>query len=292
MRKRNLHFVSVSGGNSSAATLLRVVERYPIEDIYPVFADTNWEHPDLYRFVRDLEYLIDKPIVWLNQDKTPADISEEEHMIFNSRVANCTKKLKVYPIQRYIESVMEKEDGNFHRAYIHIGFNLGDRYNKARSDRPYGRLTQPILNWREMGVYVKYPLWLYPRVENPQAFVESYGLEVPEIYRIKYSSNKVFLTNNCYSGCFKAGAKYWRGLLLTYPEIFEQRMEWENQMRAQEKYADYAILVRTVKGKKQAFPLEELKEETLKLVENDDELRRQLMIDDIESDCVDECQVC
>lgn len=284
-----IHFVSVSGGASSAATLIRVFERYPHDSIYPVFADTNWEHPDLYRFINDLEVYIDKPIVRLNSGSTPSDISEREKMIFNSRVANCTKELKVKPLQNYVASI--KSDVQPTRAFMHIGFNIKDRYAKARSDKPYGRLPSPIINWKARDVIVKYPLWFYPRIDNPLAYVEAKGLALPEAYNIKYSNSKVFITNNCYGGCFKAGAKYWRGLLLTYPDVFNERMQWENSMRAQEKYSSYAILTKTENGVKRAYPLEELKHDTEILVSNDKQLRAQLMIDDIESDCVDECQV-
>ena len=68
-------------------------------------------------------------------------------------------------------------------------------------------------------------------------------------------------------------------------------MEWEEMMRSKEGMGNYAILTRQVNGIKRAFPLKELYEETLRLVENDKELRKQLLLDDIESDCVDECLV-
>jgi len=103
--EKSAYIVSVSSGASSAAALIRAYELYPHEHIYPVFADTNIEHEDHHRFLRDLENLLRIKIHRLNSGKTPYDISEEQGMIFNSRVANCTIELKVKPIQQYVETI-------------------------------------------------------------------------------------------------------------------------------------------------------------------------------------------
>lgn len=286
---KHIHIVSVSGGASSAATFLRVCECYPAASIYPVFADTNWEDEDLYRFVDDLEYLTGIPIHRINNGLKPSDISEQQKMIFNSRIANCTIELKVKPIERYVARLQSEH--NPHRTFMHIGFNIGDRYKKARKGKPYGRLPGPVANWKEKNVTVKYPLWFYPRVTDVQSYVESYGLTLPRAYLLRQQRNDVTVTNNCGGGCFKAGQKYWRGLLIMYPDRFDERMRWENKMRQNPKYANYAILTKQENGVKRAYPLSELKADTLAIIDDKRALRRAMLEDDLESVCVDECQV-
>jgi 3'-phosphoadenosine 5'-phosphosulfate sulfotransferase (PAPS reductase)/FAD synthetase len=50
-------FVSVSGGKDSTLTLALALEKYKGTDIpvVAVFADTNWEHPATYRYLKQLE---------------------------------------------------------------------------------------------------------------------------------------------------------------------------------------------------------------------------------------------
>ena len=54
--------VNVSGGAASAIAWFRTVERHGAENVKAVFADTNSEHPDLYRFLDDCESHIGQKI--------------------------------------------------------------------------------------------------------------------------------------------------------------------------------------------------------------------------------------
>lgn len=281
--KNSCRIVSVSGGLSSAATLLRCYELYPEDTIYPVFADTHWEDEDVYRFINDLVYLTGCRLVRLSVGKTPADVSEDQHMIFNSRVAKCTQVLKTQPILEYAKTLKAPDT----RVYMCIGFNIGDRYDKTRGGKPYGRLPAPVHNWQKEGIYVKYPLWYYPRITNVRAYVESYGLTVPNIYNKREEGYNI--TANCGGGCFKAGKKHWRGLLQINRERFLERALWENDMRKRPQYSNYAILTKTENGIKRPYPLLELMQDYDTATAS--ERRIEDMLDDMESSCVVECQV-
>lgn len=65
-------------------------------------------------------------------------------------------------------------------------------------------------------------------------------------------------------------------------------MAWENDMRVQHKYANYAICARTVNGVKKAYPLAEIWRDVHENVEPV-QLRLALMEDDIDNSCVLEC---
>jgi hypothetical protein len=49
------HIVNISGGMASAVCLFRVIDRFGRDDTQAVFADTNSEDADLYRFLADVE---------------------------------------------------------------------------------------------------------------------------------------------------------------------------------------------------------------------------------------------
>lgn len=276
---KNAYFISVSGGASSAATLIRCVDLYPKEDIYPIFADTLIEHPTTYQFLDDLELLVGIPIHRIKTGFNPMDISDKQKMIFNSRVAKCTQELKTIPIQRYIETIEADH------KYLCIGFNIKDAI--ARRGIKHGRLPAPVLHWNKRGIRVKYPLHFYPKIVDINGFVKSYGLTLPAAYALRDQGFNV--TANCGGTCFKAGIKYWRDSIFFNPEQFIKWMQWETEKRKNPKFSKYSILRRTINGVKEVYPLEMLYTETL--AADDSALRRLRMQDEIESDCSVECQV-
>ena len=61
------HIVSFSGGKDSTAMLLRMIElNYPIDEI--VFADTTFEFPELYTYIKRVEKHIGRKITILSPD--------------------------------------------------------------------------------------------------------------------------------------------------------------------------------------------------------------------------------
>jgi len=170
-----------------------------------------------------------------------------------------------------------------------IGYNMKDRYQRARTDKPYGRLPAPIENWSKRNVYVKYPLWFYPRIKDPLAYCEQHNIKLPISYYERELGNMV--TGNCGGTCFKAGTKYWRGAIYFNLPNFMRAMVWENKMRSNPKYADYAILTRTIDGVKKPYPLVELFIETMRADRDKPKQLRMMFLDDIESDCIVECNI-
>lgn len=98
------HIVSLSGGVGSYATLKRVIEAHGKENVIPVFCDTLYEDGDLYRFLEDIERVLDIEIFKICVGKTPFELAYEENFIFNSRIANCSKKLKSFPFKKWLKA--------------------------------------------------------------------------------------------------------------------------------------------------------------------------------------------
>ena len=107
--------VSVSGGKDSTATALWLKEQEmgKTNPIYYVFADTGWEHPELYSYIND--YLNDKvfggALHTVRSKKYPKGMSDlvVGRGIFPSRrIRICTQELKIFPIRDFIREIKEQ----------------------------------------------------------------------------------------------------------------------------------------------------------------------------------------
>lgn len=117
--------VSVSGGRTSAYMLRRVLDahggRLPA-DVHAVFANTGEEHPSTLDFVRDLAERW-CPIVWVEYDSKAdgkwrqvtyetacrkgepfVDVCVTNLALPNGRMRFCTQRLKLKPMQRFMQS--------------------------------------------------------------------------------------------------------------------------------------------------------------------------------------------
>ena len=124
------HLVNVSGGAASAVCLFRVIERYSRENVSASLADTNSEHPDLYRFVDDLERVSGVEIVRLKNDGLNIwDIFEREVMLTNPQSGGCLASwhLKKLPLKAHAASIGTREE-----ITIHIGFSPDEDDRVAR----------------------------------------------------------------------------------------------------------------------------------------------------------------
>lgn len=94
---------SVSGGKDSGAMSLYLRE-LGIEH-RRVFADTGWEHPKTYDYIRgDLADVIG-PIDWVRGLYTMPDLIRKKGMFPSRKHRFCTTLLKVAPLTRYLDEV-------------------------------------------------------------------------------------------------------------------------------------------------------------------------------------------
>jgi 3'-phosphoadenosine 5'-phosphosulfate sulfotransferase (PAPS reductase)/FAD synthetase len=95
---------SVSGGKDSTALSLFLKEQ-GIEH-RRVFADTGWEHPSTLEHIEYLKTVLG-PIDTVGREGGMVELVKEKGM-FPSRIARfCTEKLKVQPIQAYLDALPE-----------------------------------------------------------------------------------------------------------------------------------------------------------------------------------------
>ena len=105
--------VSVSGGKDSTAMALWLIDQGLKDRCTFVFADTKWEHPDLYRYLDEvLEPKIGK-IHRAVSEKYPGGMTDmvTSKGAFPSRMIRfCTEHLKVVPMRNFIDSVRQSSE--------------------------------------------------------------------------------------------------------------------------------------------------------------------------------------
>lgn len=218
---------TLSGGKSSAWCANWAAKEYGKENTILYFNDTKWEHPDLYRFLRDISRYIGIPITEDTDGRTPEEVFRDLRFLGNNRVPICSRVLKANRLQKFYK------DGDI------LVFGIGPE-ERHRADRIVAAYQKVAV------ISGKYPLIRFPLIENNitkyeiVSWLTAIGIEEPYLYRIGFPHN------NCSGGCVRAGSKQWYSLLNRLPEVYTERE------RAEENIGRYL-------GKKVSY----MKEETL-----------------------------
>lgn len=197
-----MHNISFSGGLGSAVSALAAHKHgLPFRLI---FADTQTEDPDLYRFIRDVSERVGEPIVWLADGRTPWGVFEEVRYIGNTRTAHCSTVLKTDVVRRYLDEVSPIDEP------LVLGMDWSEQDRIERAERNWApRPVVSLLN--RFKVYrPSYDKWL-----------REYDLKRPSLY------DAGFPHNNCGGACVRQGLAGWATLLEKYPQRFA---EAENRM--------------------------------------------------------------
>lgn len=220
--------VNISGGIASwacARVLVDAGERPTL-----LFADTNMEDEDLYRFLGDASENLGIPITRIADGRNPWEVFRDTGYIGNTRVDPCSKTLK--------RQLLDK----WHRANasgrIAIGLTIGEESRAAR-------------------VAIHLPLAVFPLInakidkEACFAMAERAGLRLPRLYDMGFEHN------NCGGFCIKAGHGQFRRLLETMPERFAYHEQQEAALRA--RLGDVSILRDRRGGITRPLPLAEFR---------------------------------
>ena len=199
----NRHIVALSGGLASAWCAWWVKNNIKGDIIY-YFNDTKWEHPDLYRFLGDLEKLLDIKITEDTDGRTPEQVFYDVKMLASNRVPLCSKILKAERLQRFILS----------GDTVYFGIDFTEIHRAARIGPIYDRL----------GVKTRFPLIDEMTTRNKiYSWIKEIGIDIPQMYK------DGFTHNNCSGGCVRAGKKQWVSLLSVYPEVYAERERVEKE---------------------------------------------------------------
>lgn len=204
--------VAISGGKASAWCAQWALQQYPKKDVILYFNDTKWEHPDLYRFLRDLARYLGHPITWDSDGRNPEQLFHDHHALANNRMPFCSRILKAERLQK------------FYRDGDTLVFGIGaDEPHRAR------RLTSV---YQVVAVKTgKWPTLVFPLIQENVTkaqindFLASAHIEEPMLYRLGFAHN------NCSGGCVRAGKKHWKLLFEKLPDVYADRERVEREMR-------------------------------------------------------------
>lgn len=216
-----LYIVSFSSGLSSALAAYRVINRYGHDNTRLVFMDTQFEDDDNYRFMQDIAIRFHHPIKVITEGRTPYKVSQEEHVIPNSRVAPCTLRLKMNPFRAYLADLPKP-------ITIHIGYDFSEMH----------RCDPTRKNYESLGYQVDFPL-LWKPIEFLKYEIlcrEVWGIEPPRMYKLGYTHA------NCGGRCVKQGQGDWLRTLINFPDRYAEIEAWEEEMRKNPTNANYALL--------------------------------------------------
>ena len=240
IHKETDHIVLLSGGLGSFETARRVVNKFGKERTHLWFFDTLIEDEDLYRFLNDIEKVLEIKITRFVDGRTPWDVFNDERFIGNSRVDLCSKHLK----RLFLERELRKQYPKKENVILYFGIDWTEEH----------RIKVMKPKWNQKNYYIDFPLlwepWLlYNDYKN---ITESLGISVPRLYKLG------FLHNNCGGACIKAGFKQWTLLYQNFPERYLWHEQKEREFR-KNIGKDVSILRSRKGGITKPFTLEELR---------------------------------
>jgi len=199
------HVLNVSGGKDSSALALLMagrvkgLEQFRHDGMEYVFCDTQKELPETYEFLARLEAELGSKIIHLNA-KAGFD---HWHKVFNGYLPSpqnrwCTKLLKLKPFEAHVG-----EDN----VVSYVGLRADEDRIGYISKKPNIKTRYPL---KEAGID-------YTGVIR---ILEDSGLGLPTF--MKWGR-----TNSGCTFCFFQTPFEWVKLFETYPEYFEQAMEYE-----------------------------------------------------------------
>ena len=204
--------VALSGGKASFWCANWAFENYPKEDIVLYFNDTKWEHPDLYRFLGDIEKYFNHPITADSDGRSPEDVFYDNHALANNRMPFCSRELKAERLQNFFE------DGDV----LVFGIGVEEAHRAHRIVGVYQGIATKTDKW---------PTLVFPLISENMSrdeidtFLINTGIRSPELY------NLGFTHNNCSGGCVRAGKKQWKLLYEKLPDVYMDRERVEREMR-------------------------------------------------------------
>ena len=229
------HIVFFSSGIASWVAAKRVVERFGVDDVRLVFADTLIEDEDNYRFLHEAAANVGADLVVLRDGRDPWQVFKDDRFLGNSRLATCSKRLKQETCKKYIESITEE-------VVLYLGIDWQEAH----------RTEAIVSGWSPRKV--EFPLMWEPWLSRPDFFAlaDAEGLKPPRLYDMGFAHA------NCGGFCVKAGHSAFRHLLKHFPERYAYHEQKEQEMRA---YLDkdVAIMRDRTGGKSKPMTMEEFR---------------------------------
>lgn len=205
------HIVSVSGGVGSFIELMNCVSEYGVENTIALFADTQIEDPDLYRFLDESTRYSGAELVKIADGRNPWQVFQDKKFIGNTRVDPCSLVLKRKLIWDWIKNHYHPDECN-----VHAGIDFSEKHRLDRAKK----LNEPYV-YRSIMVEQGQIVSQQDKID----FCKNAGISPPKLYLDGFGHN------NCGGFCVKAGLAQFKLLLEKYPKRYQWHVEQENETR-------------------------------------------------------------
>jgi len=236
---RSTRVVQFSGGITSWAVARRVADRYGVDDLVLLFADTQIEDDDLYAFVHASAAQLGARLIRVADGRTPWQVFEDKQRLGNSLLAPCSYALKILPCRRWLTANTDPAS-----TVLYVGID-----SSARDRRRAPAIERGWLPWR-----VEFPLLDEPDLSKADLLAEAraLGLRPPRAYELGFDHA------NCGQLCVRGGQKHWLRTLEHFPDRFLDYEAREQRFR-QRTGKNVAILKERRAGRTLPLPLAELR---------------------------------
>jgi hypothetical protein len=270
------HIVFLSGGKGSWMTAKLVADRYGLDKLVLVFAETYTEDSDLYRFLvestaalygitplRTMKAIVQgvpevweedkrKQVLgaiaklamaeipnfhWLADGRNIWDVFFSERFLGNTMKDPCSKFLKRKFLRSWVDANFDSD-----RVICHIGYDWSEIHRLEKAKRHWMPYTMRSLLCDPP----------YTSKFQIDLVLKGMGIEPPSLYSLGFPHN------NCGGACVKAGLAQWRLLLAVLPKLFAWMESKEDLFRATID-PDATILKVSRKGKSVPYSLKELR---------------------------------
>lgn len=203
--------VGFSGGVTSAWCAGWALRTYPRDEVTLIFHDTKEEHPDTYRFIREMSAALDKPVVEDSDGRSVTQLFRDECMLGNGQQTFCSRILKAERCAAFISGLKTLDDD------VEIVKVIGYSASEPK------RVARMVGHAANEGIAVRFPV-IEERVTKQQCAdwcACTMGVRPSAMYEWAEHANCV--------GCVKGGRAYWLAVARNHPDVFEQRAQLEEE---------------------------------------------------------------
>jgi len=201
--------VGFSGGVTSAWCAGWALRTFPKEEVILLFHDTKREHPDTYRFLREMAVAIDHPVIERSDGRSVIELFRDEGYLGNNQQTFCSRVLKAAQGSAFNAEL--KAVG--HEVVKVIGY----------STKEPKRVTRMVGHCAAEGITVRFPV-IEGNVTK-QDCVDwcqcTMGVKPSAMYEWSDHANCV--------GCVKGGRAYWLKVHEHHPDVFEEMAALEEE---------------------------------------------------------------
>lgn len=200
--------VGFSGGVTSAWCAGWALRNYAREDVILLWHDTKEEHPDTYRFIREMAAALGMVVTERSDGRSVTELFREEGMLGNNQNSMCSRVLKVEQGERFIADLL----GAGHAVTKVLGY----------SAREWQRMQRAQARADKGGYSVVFPVAREGVTKQACAdWCIAQGVQPSAMYCWAEHANCV--------GCVKGGRAYWLAVAKHAPDVFEQRAALEDE---------------------------------------------------------------